>query len=487
VKVQQHAGWFPALLLACGMWASPSLLARSVWVEFRNRAPGEDNPVYSRYPQRLGDTNFVAQLYASTAGEDFRPVGARFRMGAGQEAGYWMAPPAMVVDIPIKAGCCADVQVRIWDLRAGDSYEAAAGSPRFASTVIWFFGGERTNVLSNLGYMSLEDFEPPAVTVSPSSAPILRQEGSGAPPVQLSGYVGQLRVGTNSWTPPFDSVDARSTAAGPVAPIADTGPNAGQWDVPWHRIITLPGIPVRSPYHPFAGNSDVQLYFFAWERAFGATFQEARDRGSDIGFGRVEPISVGPLMAWPRERSGPVPVSIRGVELEGRRAIRIAPPGLSLHAVSAAQTQASANALSRLLVEPPDGTTLFLFDRATQSYVVRTVYGRSRNDHDVVSPGQAFFVYNPATQPMVLRLPPGTTPPATQVRPTGRADFIAVGNSTSGSPTFQDLTGLEPKPGDAVFLFESGGWVVHEYEFGGWLPGPFTMAPGDGAFIRLQP
>ena len=105
-------------------------------IDFRNKvsSPALDAPVSDTAGAKLGNANFVAQIwYSATQTGSFTALTdapAVFRTGTG--AGYWNAGADPSRSIPgIAGGSTAWIQVRVWDSTKGADYATAkaAGSP----------------------------------------------------------------------------------------------------------------------------------------------------------------------------------------------------------------------------------------------------------------------------------------------------------------------------------------------------------------------
>ncbi|MFO1498261.1 MAG: hypothetical protein U1G07_07710 [Verrucomicrobiota bacterium] len=122
----------------------------AVSIRFQNLIPGTlDAPIFGRDGTRLAGTNFVAQLYADVF-DNLHPVGEPVPFGVDAGAGYWQADdnPPIGVDVPV--GCCATVQVRIWDASKGATYETCTGDKAVSRTA-WFFATNEPQDLRELG------------------------------------------------------------------------------------------------------------------------------------------------------------------------------------------------------------------------------------------------------------------------------------------------------------------------------------------------
>jgi len=98
-------------------------------VQLSNRVPAAelDAPVYDLDGvTRLAGTNYVAQLLAGPNGSSLAAVGAPVPFLGGADAGYWAVPAEPWRTIPgVPAGGRAFVQVRVWDIARGATFEAS--------------------------------------------------------------------------------------------------------------------------------------------------------------------------------------------------------------------------------------------------------------------------------------------------------------------------------------------------------------------------
>jgi hypothetical protein len=111
-------------------------------VVFSNRVPeaGLDAPVFDASGvTRLSGADYVAQLYGGATREDLEPVGDPVPFGTGDDAGYWLAGEEFWRILPeLAGGARAFVQVRVWEVAKGETYEKAkeAGGRVGASEIL---------------------------------------------------------------------------------------------------------------------------------------------------------------------------------------------------------------------------------------------------------------------------------------------------------------------------------------------------------------
>jgi hypothetical protein len=118
---------------------------------FSNRQPaaGLDAPVFdSDGTTRLAGPGFVAQLYAGTNTTQLAPVGEPVHFRTGPDAGYWgIDAGAVRIFDPVPPGSIAYVQVRVWEVAGGSTYEQAllAGAKVGRSDVLELASGGAGN------------------------------------------------------------------------------------------------------------------------------------------------------------------------------------------------------------------------------------------------------------------------------------------------------------------------------------------------------
>ncbi len=450
---------------------------RGVYLDFRNRVPGRvDNPVLGRDGQPLSDPNFVAQLYV----EDLRqwpvamvPLGDPAPFGTGDQAGYWQPGADPFPAILVEVGCCATVQVRIWDRSLGATFEQAAAGPRLVSRTMMFFASADRQYLDPLGFLTLQPFREPAALVRHLNGPLVWDSLAGGRPLDLPGFVAQCFVTTNVYNAAFLQ-GAGGTPVGPIHAIG-TGTQAGVWQAPARLLVELAdAIPVGAPF---------QLQARAWDSSLGATYAEAIAAGSRIGFSE----SFEMFTALPRDQGPPPEIYLPNFALGGARTFVNAPPGLHLVAHPFAQDAPLANTPETLMERPPNGTTLFLFDPALQTYRILAFHDSWDHYRAPIRPGEAFFIHVPGTQtiPLFFSGTPGPLPAL--VRPERTVAFVSRGNTLGRQASFTELTGLPARDGDLLFRFVDGAWTVNEFAFGDWAGGAPVLAPREAVFLRLAP
>lgn len=468
-----------------------------VKVDFRNRIPGRlDNPVIGPDGSRLNDGNYVAQLYlvdSLLSPGTGVPIGQPARMGTGADAGYWTSPADPVITLPVTVGCCGNFQVRIWDLRAGVTWDKAASGRRALSPVFFFFADNQVHALDDLGYLTLQDYQAPALVVRQGSLPLVREPGptpgAGTVPLATPGFVGQLYATTNVYG--FDFwFGGGGFPLGPVAPVLSSGPRQGFWAVPETNLIHVPNVTPATYFEEPGHVYQVQLR--VWDSAAGATWEEAlRNRGR-TGFAMGEApslVSGNRFTAFDASRSGPNLVTFTSLlEIRAPRLPVIAPPGLSLLANPAAGASVFNFGLEQVLPGAPEGMSLYLFESGSQSYLIAQYFGSWMGDNLAdFAGGRGFIAYNPGTQPVTLLFSGtyGALPALT--RPAAGARFEARGNTLGRAAGFAELTGLTALEGDAVFRMINGRWEINEFTFGAWSLGEPRVEQDGAVFLRLQP
>lgn len=166
----------------------------TVW--FSNQAPGLDAPVYDvNCTTRLAGPGFVAQLWAGPAADQLAPASPALPFGDGTQAGYWQIDDPWLVLRNVAPGATAFVQVRAWELVAGETYAEAAeaGAKHGESSVLQVVaGGAGAPTAFPVVLVGLQSFclvEAPGITGQPIGA------------VVPLGYPFSLKVGAASATP----------------------------------------------------------------------------------------------------------------------------------------------------------------------------------------------------------------------------------------------------------------------------------------------
>ncbi len=439
-----------------------------VTADFRNRIPGIlDNPVLGPDGDRLAGSRYVAQLYGQVFREDFHPLGTPAPFGTGADAGYWQPGENNLIRIDVPAGCCANVQVRIWDTTYGATFEEAAGGPQAISAATFLFAdNEDAGVLNRIGLISMVRYARPAIVMS--DVPRIVDVGSNDP-LKRPGFVAQLSVAPDNPPGTFGAIDRTNfVAVGPQAPVAN-----GQWQLPVNTVFLLPP--------PFQLSQRIVVELDVWDSAKGSTFDEALKNGGITGRSAQISISTPGSLVEP-----PAGFTLYSVGIIGITRKLSAPPGFSLISNPLWPGNGYYN-ITQALPNAPEGTVVYVFNPVTQGYdVTRFDFGRW-SYYSPLPAGRGFFIFNPRPTPLELTFIGVEDPyvaPATP--PHGRQMFQAVGCSGAGPRQIADLLPFPLLPGDTAYRFVNGQWQTSDYEVDGW-PGPSSLAPGEAVFLRLQP
>lgn len=465
-----------------------------VTVDFRNRIPGRlDHPVLDENGGRLAGAHYVAQLFRLSAigwPSEAVPVGEPRPFGTGADAGYWIPAADPRVGVPSRVGCCEAFQVRVWDLRAGETFAGAGSGRRAVSRFFWYFQGSAVQVMENLGLITLEDYEEPALTVSqPTNATVWVATGGevSRQPLWMSGYVGQLHVQTNIFDPDF-FVGLGGVPVGPVAPVRHEAPHAGRWAVDASQIIG--GLPVSMARYDRQPGSSYLIQLRVWDGTVGSTYAECLRNGGRTGFGAAMDLvqSSEVFTAFPRLLSAPNTAVLGEILLRApNRTVTVA-PGLGLYANPTTNQVVPQLNLSPFFAEPPPEVLIYHFDASRQNYRMASHYGLWFVDSaPYFAPGEGFFLFNPSTRPLTLLFPGANGWLPSLTRPVGEARFYSRGNTLGRSATWSELTGVVPVDGDAVYRFQAGLWQMNAYTFGAWDQGEPLIPADEAVFIRLQP
>ncbi len=158
-------------------------------------------------------------------------------------------------------------------------------------------------------------------------------------------------------------------------------------------------------------------------------------------------------------------------------------PGFQLICNPLDNKAANGNTVSNLFAPCPDGTTVYVFDKAAQKFnTIGKEFGEWSNPNALLLPGDGAFVL---------------LPPAVNVTVT------AVGDVKQGTLTWPIIKGLQivssqvpqagkiqadlkytPEEGDTVYQFDvtAQKYLTRSYEFGAWSLEP-TLAVGEAVFL----
>ncbi|MBL9135365.1 MAG: class I SAM-dependent methyltransferase [Verrucomicrobiales bacterium] len=505
----------PGLLLGLAVAAAPSnraadedrtqppseslqIVSSPVIVDFRNFIPGidplqpvVDQPVFDEFGSRLAGPFYMAQLYRvpEVGGlAKATPVGSPRPFGTGADSGYWIPDADPQVRLTVSVGCCAVVQVRVWDSRAGTNFAQAAGGRRAVSKLLRFFRDGQVRTLPKLGLITLQDYEAPALTVTqPATATVWVQTGEySGTPLSQPGFLGQLYLQTNINDAAFQS-GRGGVPVGPVARVGHEAANAGRWEVDEHQII--PGIPVRPAKDDGAPENLFQVQFRVWDGAAGSNYEESLRTGGQVGFATATDWdSSRVFVAFPRLSSAPSTVHLQPVTMIPRKWPITVPPGMGLFSNPTTNHLGTSYAWDDLFSDLPSGLLIFQFDAELQSYQFavrhRAWYA---NASSFFAPGEGFFLFNPSPQPVTLLFPGAHGPLRALSRPKGQARFECRGNTFGRSVSWLELTGLVPVEGDVLFRYRDGRWEVNSYSFGAWDRGEPQISANETVFLSVQP
>ncbi len=137
---------------------------------------------------------------------------------------------------------------------------------------------------------------------------------------------------------------------------------------------------------------------------------------------------------------------------------------------------ASDNTLTNLLASVPSGSAVYRFDIANQGFSTynKTSRGWTGTGLDgktagqvVFNPGEAFFVYNPSANPIVLTFVGEVLQGSalTSSIPTG---YSMIASVIPQSDKLQSVLNLPAASGDIVYFFRNGGYVTANKSSRGW-------------------
>ncbi|MCC7377489.1 MAG: hypothetical protein IT581_22705 [Verrucomicrobiales bacterium] len=357
------------------------------------------------------------------------------------------------------------------------------------SRLVRYFRKQTAQNLPDLGLITLQDYEAPALTVvQPPVATVGVGTGpfGSREPLLQPGFLGQLYIHTNLNDSGFPS-GRGGIPVGPVAPVRHEAPNPGHWEVGERQIIS--GIPVPPAQEDQQPGSIYRVQLRVWDGAAGSTYEESLRNGGQTGFAFGTGFdNFDRITAFPRLSSAPSTIHLQPVTLGPPKRSITVPPGLGLFSNPTTNAFERYYALDDFFSDLPDGLLVFHFDSKLQSYRFATRYGAWFADSSTLfAPGEGFFLFNPLTRPITMIFPGAHGRLPALVRPTGQARFESRGNTLGRSASWEELTGLVPTDGDALFRYQGGDWQVNSYSFGTWDRGNPLIPANEAVFILLQP
>jgi hypothetical protein len=168
----------------------------------------------------------------------------------------------------------------------------------------------------------------------------------------------------------------------------------------------------------------------------------------------------------------------------------IVPSGTSFYANNLCQ--GTNNTLNDLLPNVPDGTSLFLWNTASGSFVsyqyiagVGWIDSTGNPTTVTLSPGEGFVIQNPnGAFPMVIS---GCQPTCPQpCTPPTNGSYVLVGRLGIGTATYSDLFSCAPPCGTRMNLWNGSSYNVYIYANGSWSPSVPVLGIGQSAFVYVQ-
>jgi len=145
------------------------------------------------------------------------------------------------------------------------------------------------------------------------------------------------------------------------------------------------------------------------------------------------------------------------------------------------------NTVADTLPALPDQSTLLLFDRGLQNYVINRREAGAWNDPDMIWPlGGGAYLLLPGDTNLNLSL---TGVVRTNLPPRARTPgFSFLGSRQPRAGTIGEVLDVPPKPGDHLYLFDprTGAFSSSIYGAGGWIPLPY-LDIAEPVFIYQTP
>ena len=456
-------------------------------IDFRNLIPGIlDNPAIGPDGARLAGTNYLAQLYlaqdpfSDPSGQQGVPVGAPAPFGVGPAAGYWQPGLDSTRVIHVSSGCCAWVEVRVWDATFGATFETAGAGPRVISNRQTVSVGYQAT-LNQIGVISLQAHGFPTITLSdPSRANAVFDRTA---PNLRAGFLAQVFVAvavTNVPVAPGQpGYPTNFLAVGVPVPVDTTNVSFGIARFPTNAVIEISFLkPGQLAYARVR----------AWDGAKGATYAACVANGGEYGESSSDlSDNFAPYFTGNQLDQSPVPLAFSSYIFVAVTKTLTLPLGLSLISSPFLSTTAT---LDELLPNPPEGTTVYLFDNATQTYQVSSFsyfVGWWPRGSPGFNAGRAGFISIPSNAPVTLSFTGESAPPTPITARPSSPRFYLLGCSAEQPCQFPDLFSFPPIDGDTAYRWASGKWVISSYQFGAWSGSPPTINPGEALFFRLMP